>query len=139
MTMRTVYIAAIGMVVSTTTLRAQQPPSSTASGVYSEEQATRGRDVYLGACKSCHTPESHTGALFKSKWEGRALADLFAYISAEMPKNDPGGLSPQENADVLAYLLKLNRMPPGPSDMSADSTALRSIRIESPITVRKDP
>jgi mono/diheme cytochrome c family protein len=118
---------------------AAQQIASTASGVYSDEQAARGRDVYLGNCKSCHTPESHTGPLFKTRWEGRPLADLFAYISLSMPKNEPGSLSPQENADVLAYLLKLNRMPSGVADVPADSNALKSIRIESPVPVRKDP
>jgi mono/diheme cytochrome c family protein len=116
-----------------------QPSTSTTAGVYSDEQAIRGRDVYLGNCKSCHSPESHTGAIFKATWEGRPLADLFAYISERMPKNEPGSLSPQENADVLAYLLKLNRMPAGMADIPADSTALRSIRIDSPATTRKDP
>lgn len=118
---------------------AQQLPSSTGKGVYSDEQAVRGRDVYLGNCKSCHTPESHTGAIFKTTWEGRSLADLFGYISNRMPKNEPGSLSPQENADVLAYLLKLNRMPSGVAEIPADSIALKPVRIESPVTVRKDP
>lgn len=116
-----------------------QPPATTASGVYSEVQATRGRDIYLGSCKSCHTPESHTGAMFAAKWQGRPLSDLLTYIATEMPKNEPGSLSPQENADVLAYLLKLNRMPPGQAEIPTDSLALRSIRIEAPITVRKEP
>ena len=116
-----------------------QSPASTRAGVYSDAQAIRGRDVYLGNCKSCHSPESHTGAIFKSSWEGRPLAELFAFISERMPKNEPGTLSPQENADVVAYLLQLNRMPPGAADIPADSTAMRSIRIESPPTTRKDP
>lgn len=116
-----------------------QSSASTRAGVYSDAQAIRGRDVYLGNCKSCHSPESHTGAIFKSSWEGRPLAELFAFISERMPKNEPGSLSPQENADVVAYLLQLNRMPPGAADIPADSTAMRSIRIESPPTTRKDP
>jgi mono/diheme cytochrome c family protein len=118
---------------------AAQQPASTKAGVYSDGQATRGRDVYLGQCKSCHTPESHTGDIFKATWEGRPLADLYGYISTRMPKNEPGSLSPQENADVLAYLLRLNRMPSGDADMPADSLALKSIRIESPVTARKNP
>jgi mono/diheme cytochrome c family protein len=116
-----------------------QLSSSTSAGVYSDEQATRGRDIYLGNCKSCHSPESHTGPIFKATWEGRSLADLFAYVSVRMPKNEPGSLSPQENAEVVAYLLKLNRMPSGSVEMPADSIALKSIRIESPMATRKDP
>jgi mono/diheme cytochrome c family protein len=116
-----------------------QSVASTRAGVYSDAQAIRGRDVYLGNCKSCHSPETHTGAIFRNSWEGRALAELFAYISERMPKNEPGSLSAQENADVVAYLLQLNRMPPGTAEIPADSTAMRSIRIESPLTPRKDP
>jgi mono/diheme cytochrome c family protein len=116
-----------------------QSSGSTRGGVYSDAQAIRGRDVYLGNCKSCHSPESHTGAIFRSSWEGRPLAELFAYVSERMPKNEPGSLSPQENADVVAYLLQLNRMPPGAAEIPADSTAMRSIRIETPPTTRKDP
>ena len=115
-------------------------PSSTKSGVYSREQAIRGQDVYAGNCKNCHTPESHTGAMFHSKWKGRTLSELYVYIRDQMPKNDPGTLSPQENADVLAYLLRMNRMPAGDTDLPADSAALKSIRIDTmTIPVRKDP
>ena len=134
--MRSVVFLALTVVA--VPLAAQQS-GSTASGVYSEAQAVRGRDIYLGSCKSCHAPESHTGELFKSRWEGRALSDLFNYIRTEMPKNEPGSLSPQESADVLAYLLKLNRMPTGAADVATDSVALKAIRIETPITVRKEP
>lgn len=114
--------------------------SSTKSGVYSREQAIRGQDIYAGNCKSCHTPESHTGAMFHSKWTGRTLSELYVYIRDQMPKNDPGTLSPQENADVLAYLLRMNRMPAGDTDLPADSAALKSIRIDNmTLPVRKDP
>jgi mono/diheme cytochrome c family protein len=116
-----------------------QKKSSTIAGVYSDEQATRGRDVYLGNCKSCHTPESHTGPLFKSTWGGRPLSELYVFVRDRMPKNEPGSLSPQENADVVAYLLQLNRLPAGQIDLPADSATLKSIRIDTSMNVRKDP
>lgn len=117
-----------------------QSSSSTATGVYSRHQAIRGQDVYAGNCRSCHTPESHTGALFNATWNGRRLSELYAYIRDRMPKNDPGSLSPQENADVLAYLLRLNRMPAGAVDLPADSVALDAIRIDTTsLSVRKEP
>ncbi len=111
---------------------------STKSGVYNREQALRGQDIYAGNCKSCHTPESHTGPLFNSKWQGKTLADLYVYIRDQMPKNDPGSLTPQENADVLAYLLRMNRMPLGDTELPADSAALHAIRIDTTMPVRKD-
>lgn len=113
-------------------------PKSTKGGVYSREQAERGLDVYLGMCKSCHAAESHTGPAFVSKWNGKALSELYVYIRDQMPKNAPGSLTPEENADVLAYLLKLNRMPDGNDDLPSNTDALKSIRIETSMTVRKD-
>jgi len=105
--------------------------TTTKHGVYTTQQAVRGKDIYAGNCKSCHTPESHTGATFNATWNHRALSELYGYIRDRMPKNNPGTLSDQEYADVLAYLLRLNKMPGGRHELSADSTALKSIRIET--------
>ena len=63
---------------------------TTKSGVYSVQQAVRGRDVYAGYCKSCHTAQTHTGAAFNATWNGRALSELYEYINERMPKNEPG-------------------------------------------------
>jgi mono/diheme cytochrome c family protein len=104
---------------------------TTKSGVYTAEQAARGRDVYLGNCKSCHTPESHTGATFNATWNKRSLVELYGFLRERMPKNEPGSLSAQEYADVLAYLLRMNRMPSGRSELPADSAAMKKIRIET--------
>jgi Cytochrome C oxidase, cbb3-type, subunit III len=105
---------------------------STKNGVYTWQQAMRGRDIYAGNCRSCHTVESHTGAAFSATWNHRSLADLFGYMIERMPKNDPGSLAPQEYADVLAYVLKMNGLPAGVVELSPDSVALRAIRIDLP-------
>lgn len=107
-----------------------KPPRSTASGVYTEEQATRGRDTYQMQCKSCHTPASHTGATFAAWWDRKPLSELFQFVTTRMPKNEPGSLQPDEYADVIAYLLKLNELPSGTEPLPADSVALKKIRIE---------
>ena len=107
------------------------PARSTLAGVYSAEQATRGRDVYAGMCQSCHTTASHTGVAFKNTWSGRPLSELFGYVRERMPKNDPGSLSPEEYADVIAYLLRLNQMPAGQAELLPDSLALKTIRIDT--------
>ena len=104
---------------------------TTRKGVYTEEQASRGRDIYAGNCRSCHSPETHTGATFDAIWNKRSLAELFGFIRERMPKNAPGSLSDQEYADVLAYLLKMNRMPAGQSELPPDSASMKSIRIQT--------
>jgi len=103
---------------------------TTLDGVYTDEQASRGKDVYLSSCRSCHTPQSHTGATFNKWWRGKHLSDLFAFVSTRMPKNDPGSLAPEDVADVMAYLLKMNAMPVGPAELPADVDSLKPIRIE---------
>ena len=104
---------------------------STLSGVYTAEQATRGRNVFLGSCKSCHAPESHVGANFTRLWVGKPLLDLFKYVSEAMPENDPGSLAPETNADVVAYLLQLNAMPAGKTELLPEQALLREIRVEA--------
>lgn len=128
-----VLIAGAGLMTPATRALAQRaaPPRSTRTGVYSVEQAARGQDLYAGMCKSCHTPASHTGVTFQKLWDGRTLSDLYGYISTRMPKNEPGSLAPEEYADLLAYLLKLNEMPAGPAELTPDTTMLGTIRIET--------
>lgn len=104
---------------------------STLAGIYTEEQAGRGKNRFLGSCKSCHAPESQTGSNFARLWIGKPLLELFKYVSQSMPENDPGSLAPDVNADIVAYLLQLNAMPAGKTELMADTTALRDTRVES--------
>jgi len=105
-------------------------PPSTLNGVYTNEQASRGKDVYAVSCKSCHTASTHTGATFAKFWKGKQLSDLFNFIATRMPKNDPGTLAIEDVADVTAYLLKMNAMPVGPGELPPDADSLKKFRIE---------
>jgi hypothetical protein len=125
------------MLVAFATAGAAQTPNSTRSGIYTEAQATRGNDTYSNLCQSCHTPAAHTGK-FLATWAGRPLSDLFEYLSTEMPKIDPGSLQPNEYAQVLAYMLKLNGLPAGQKELPADVAVLKSIRIDTAL-VKKGP
>jgi cytochrome c len=116
---------------------------STWTGVYTVEQAARGKDVYAGNCRSCHTPAAHTGEMFATWWRGKRLSDLFMFVSTQMPKNDPGSLAPEDAADVVAYLLQINAMPPGKVELYPDVDSLRKFRIEirrhDSTTARRSP
>lgn len=119
---------------------AQSPTRSTNAGVYNLEQASRGQDVYVAQCRSCHTPEAHVSPTFHATWGGRSLHELYAYIRERMPKNEPASLSDQEYIDVLAYLLRLNRAPAGAIELPVDADTLKGIRFDpKPLAVRKDP
>lgn len=103
---------------------------STRSGVYTSDQAARGKEVYALNCASCHTAASHRGPGLVAKWDGHPLWEMFDYIRSSMPKSEPGSLTIREYTRVLAYLLKMNGMPAGPSELSADSVTLTRIRID---------
>lgn len=138
--MRAVFRALALICMFSASAAAQTAARTTKSGVYSREQAIRGQDVFLGMCKNCHTTEFHTTPAFTTKWNGKALSELLQYLRDQMPKNEPGSLTAEEYADVLAYLLRLNRMPAGDADLPADADAVKTIRIDlKPIAVRKDP
>ena len=126
--MRTTLFTVVVLAGSWSLVTAQD--RSTRAGVYTASQAIRGREVYQLSCMSCHSPASHAGAAFVAKWEGRPLWELFRFVSDAMPKSEPGSLTERQYTQVLAYLLKMNGMPAGREELTADSLALQKIRIE---------
>ena len=141
--MTRVLRAVVTLCMFSAPLLAQSESRTTRTGVYSREQASRGQQVFLGMCKNCHTPESHTTPSFTAKWEGKPLSELFQYLRDQMPKNEPGSLNVEEYADVLAYILQLNRMPSGQNDLPTEPNQMKAIRFTTksskPTAVRKDP
>lgn len=106
------------------------PSRSTLDGVFTAGQAAAGRKLYGLRCRSCHTPEGHS-ATIKAKWSGRPLSELFQYISENMPKDNPGGLEPDEDVQTLAYLLQTTGMPSGTGGLSGDEAELSAIRFDT--------
>lgn len=114
------------------TLGAQTaPPRTTMGGAYTPDQAVKGREVFNGACLGCHTSASHMGMAFQLKWFGRPLYDLYDYVSQAMPKTAPGSLTEDEYVWVTAYILRLNGMPPGKTELSPEPAWLKAVRVDS--------
>ncbi|HMD40407.1 MAG TPA: cytochrome c [Candidatus Acidoferrum sp.] len=122
--------------------RAQEPAAETKSvwdGVYTEEQAKRGEPLYYKQCASCHgqlltggeSAPPLTGGAFLANWNGLTLGDLFERMRKTMPQNAPGKLSRQENADILAYALSVNKFPAGKTELSRQTEFLKEIRFEA--------
>lgn len=104
---------------------------STRDGVYTEAQAASGRDAYGLMCQTCHTVGTHNGPGFVNTWSGRSLWELFEFIQYTMPKGDPGILTPEETVQFVAYILKMNGLPAGSGELTADSVTLKAIRFET--------
>ena len=122
-------------------LRAQAPAEnhSVWDGVYTEEQAKRGEMVYRKECAACHGDQLTggesapplTGGAFQANWNGLTLGDLFDRIRKTMPQTKPGSLTRQQNADVLAFMLSVNKFPGGKTELYRQSEMLKEIRFET--------
>lgn len=102
---------------------------STADGVFTERQAKRGERVQRRLCRKCHIPEYYTGGLLDS-WVGNTVGALNNRIIQTMPQDRPNSLKPDQSADLMAYLLKLNKFPAGEEELPSDDSALAKIIIE---------
>ena len=106
-------------------------------GVYTEEQAKRGADVYAEKCAMCHgdslggveSAPALTGPQFYATWEGENLNSLFERIRMSMPQDNPGSLSRTQNADIVAHLLKVGGYPAGSTPLEGQAGALTGIKV----------
>jgi len=130
---------AIGFIVFLTATAQGQQSASVWDGVYTPEQADRGKSLYGKQCASCHgttldgsgTAPPLAGADFKGNWNGQTVDDLLEKMQTSMPADQPGRLSREQNADILAFLLKSNDFPAGSEDLPNDAAALQKIRFEA--------
>jgi cytochrome c len=136
-------ILVVGAIISSLgLLRAQTPAGESRSvwdGVYTEEQAKRGEPMYQKECALCHgatltggeSAPPLTGGAFMANWNGLTMGDLFDRVRKTMPLSNPGRLTRQQDADILAFLLSANKFPAGNAELYRQSEMLREIRFES--------
>src|ERR1700730_4009143 len=138
-------VAIIGLAATGTLysgIRAQDAPSGSLSvwdGVYTQEQAERGHSLYNRHCASCHgdelaggdVPPPLAGTGFLANWNGLTVDHLFERIRRSSPQDDPGRISRQQNADVVAYIFNFNKFPAGKTELPHDTELLKQIRIEA--------
>jgi S-disulfanyl-L-cysteine oxidoreductase SoxD len=107
-------------------------------GVYTKEQAARGKTRYFTSCAVCHGPQLQgdsdspelAGKSFMKRWGDQSVATLFAFASSQMPIGRPGSLGVQGYADVIAHILATNGFPEGQRELPANGQALERIIIE---------
>ena len=126
---------------------------TTADGVYTVDQARRGRDHYRKRCVLCHLDMGQgreaepfiagqsleregdaeappvAGEAFLKKWNGHTARELYEKMASTMPVGGAGTLSPQEYVDVLAYLFELSKLPAGQQELPAPRDQLEGITI----------
>ena len=127
-------ICAVGAVRS---VRAATPAKSTQDGVYTDDQAKRGKAAYTDNCSACHMEDLSgsgqalplAGDAFTQTWEGQTVNDLFDLVRNTMPQDKPGTLTPETSLDIISYLLQFNHFPAGKDELKNDPDALKNILI----------
>lgn len=106
-------------------MRAAQPtPAADApAALFTSAQADRGQQLFRSVCSSCHYTNEFSGEDFRYAWRRQNADDLFEYMADAMPEDAPGSLSSQQYLDVLAYMLELNGLPAGGSELSRGALA----------------
>lgn len=104
-------------------------------GVYTVAQAARGKALFQTSCSRCHNIEligsergpALKGELFWSHWEDDALVTLFTKIRDTMPQGGIESVPDEGKLDILAHILSMNEVPPGPEELSLTPGALENI------------
>lgn len=106
------------------------PARSVWDGVYSDAQAAQGEKHYQQICQRCHGTDTRAGeevALwgeeFWKSWREDTLDNLYHYVSANMPNDEPATLKTEQYLDVMAYLLKKNGLPAGAAKLTVANAA----------------
>ena len=107
----------------------QDPPDP--PKLYTEAQADVGKQVYAQHCAVCHGDQlqgksapaiAGTAFLKKADLLGWSVADLRTIVVTQMPRDNPGSLSPDQYAAVLAYLLGKDCYPAGQDKFPTKAT-----------------
>ena len=100
-------------------------------GVYTEEQAEAGAEVYANICSDCHNPTNLlSGSKFLSLWSGKPLWRLYQFISTRMPYGNGGMLSPDQYNAVVAYVLRENGYPAGDTPLPFEPLEIAYINLD---------
>lgn len=109
-------------------------------GFYTASQAERGEVLYGEHCQSCHGGDLQggqgpfpalTGTGFFSKWGGRPLSELSAYIRENMPLGAAGSLDDQTYTDIVAFWLSMHGYAAGETELPVAVSEFPDVPVEN--------
>ena len=114
---------------------AAQVEKSQWDGVYAQEQAKRGDELYFRNCAGCHAPDltggetapALAGGEFAANWDALTVGDIFDRIRISMPQGNPGAINRTQKADVLAFILFKGGYPAGQEELFGQTEVLKTI------------
>ena len=129
------------MLVCVSGLVHAQETTSTATGVYTDEQAKRGAAAYDANCAVCHGQELRStdreipnlsDKSFKFSWIGKTIAEKYELVRDTMPPKEEHSLADQVYLDIVTYILRFNKIPSGKQELSLDPNILKQIVVSAP-------
>jgi mono/diheme cytochrome c family protein len=117
-----------------------QDTRSVWDGVYTEDQAKRGEELYGERCVRCHgaTYMGGTdgagpliGPTFNGNWNGVPLDQMLDRIRTTMPMDKPMSLSRQQTADAMAFIFSVNKIPAGKTELPRQAEILHLIQYKA--------
>jgi mono/diheme cytochrome c family protein len=110
---------------------AQRKPGKTVwDGVYTKEQAARGKGEYEDNCAACHSTgegPALVGDAFMRRWFEDNLNAPFTKMRTQMPLDAPGTLPDKAYVDVISFLLAASGFPAGADELRPDPEFLATI------------
>lgn len=124
-----------------------QASRSVNEGIYTKAQADRGKTLYDEQCATCHGDNLEgsgpmpplAGKDFLALWTGKSVGELFDKVHTTMPATAPGTLTPEQSADILAYMLSKGNFPAGATELAPQAEVLSQIKIEEPVATGAAP
>ncbi len=119
---------------------AAQDVKSVWDGVYTEEQAKRGEALYFDRCVRCHGPsymggtdgaQPLIGPTFNGNWNNVTLDQMLDRVRLTMPQDKPASMSRQQTADAIAFLLSINKIPAGKTELPREAEMLAQIQFKA--------
>jgi hypothetical protein len=111
-----IYIVIMCAVVGVLLIADAIEPVLESRGIYSTEQALRGKPEFYSYCASCHNEQFFNNAIRQRI--GQPVIYLFEEISTTMPMNAPGFLRDEVYEDIFAYVLESAGLPTGTDDLT---------------------
>jgi len=101
----------------------EAPAAGTTGTYYTQAQAASGAKLYATSCGQCHGTKLEgvvapplRGSTIKGS---ESIAQLYSFISSDMPAGAGGTLSPQTYSAIMAYILAQNGHPAGTVTLTA--------------------
>ena len=115
---------------------AQPTSKTTAQGVFTEVQATRGQKAYMDSCARCHAEDllgasgpALVGDFYTNRFVGSNVQEMVKTIRRSMPQEAPDSLGTPMYVDIVSFILKSNGSPAGSAELSQDAETLQQIAV----------